>query len=80
MLSDYERQICRDHKKRMDAAKTPVGQIAVKMAQSKRRERENRENILRQYTEPAAPPDLSERKAPISPILKQYIDGRFIKE
>ena len=47
MLSDYERQVCRDHKKRMDAAKTPVGQIAVKMAQSKRRERENRENILK---------------------------------
>lgn len=80
MLSDYERQMCRDYKKHMDAAKTPAGQIAVKMAQAKRRERENRENILRQYTEPAAPPDLSERKAPISPILKQYIDGRFIKE
>lgn len=71
MLSDYERQICRDHKKRMDAAKTPVGQIAVKMAQSKRRERENRENILKKYIEPPAPPVKKEPE--INPILKQYM-------
>lgn len=71
MLSDYERQICRDHKKRMDAAKTPVGQIAVKMAQSKRRERENRENILKKYIEPPAPPLKQELK--VDPILERYM-------
>ena len=79
-LTKQELEECRNFKRKLDMAQTPQGQIAVKMAQAKRRERENRENILRQYTEPAAPPDLSERKAPISPILKQYIDGRFIKE
>ena len=71
MLSDYERQICRDHKKRMDAAKTPVGQIAVKMAQSRRRERENRENILKKYIEPPAPPLKQELK--VNPILERYM-------
>lgn len=75
MLSDYERQMCRDHKKRMDAAQTPAGQIAVKMAQVERREREHRADILKRYTEPVAPPDLSKRQEPINPILKQYIDN-----
>ena len=29
MLSDYERQMCRDCKKRLDMAQTPQGQIAT---------------------------------------------------
>lgn len=71
MLSEFERQICRDYKKRTDAAKTPAGQIAVKMAQAKRREREHRADILKKYTEPPAPPVKKEPE--INPILKQYM-------
>lgn len=71
MLTDYERQMCRDHKKRIDVQRTSAGQIAVKMAQSKRRERENRENILKKYIEPPAPPVKKEPE--INPILKQYM-------
>ena len=75
MLSDYERQMCRDYKKRMDARQTPTGQIAARLAEQKRKEAERRENILKRYTEPPAPPDLSKQKAPINPILKRYIDN-----
>ena len=71
MLTDYERQMCRDHKKRIDVQRTSVGQIAVKMAQSKRRERENRENILKKYIEPPAPPLKQELK--VDPILERYM-------
>lgn len=75
MLSDYERQMCRDCKKRLDMAQTPTGQIAMRLAEQKRKEAERREDILKKYTEPPAPPDLSKQKAPINPILKQYIDN-----
>lgn len=75
MLSDYERQMCRDCKKRLDMAQTPQGQIAMRLAEQKRKEAERREDILKKYTEPPAPPDLSKQKAPINPILKQYIDN-----
>lgn len=71
MLTDYERQMCRDHKKRIDVQRTSAGQIAVKMAQSKRRERENRENILKKYIEPPAPPLKQELK--VDPILERYM-------
>ena len=43
MLSDYERQMCRDHKKLMDAQQTPAGQIAARLAEQKRKEEERRE-------------------------------------
>lgn len=75
MLSDYERQMCRDYKKRLDMAQTPQGQIAMRLAEQKRKEAERREDILKKYTEPPAPPDLSKQKAPINPILKQYTDN-----
>lgn len=72
MLTDYERQMCRDYKKRLDVQRTPAGQIAVKMAQAERRERERREDILKKYTEPPAPPVKQEPE--INPILKQYMN------
>lgn len=75
MLSDYEREQCRNYKKMLDAQQTPQGQIAMRLAQAERREREHQADILKRYTEPAAPPDLSKRKAPINPILKRYIDN-----
>ena len=71
MLTDYERQMCRDHKTRIDVQRTSAWQIAVKMAQSKRRERENSENILKKYIDPPAPPVKKEPE--INPILKQYM-------
>ena len=75
MLSEFEREQCRNYKKMLDAEQTPAGQIAARLAQTERWERERREDILRRYTEPTTSPDLSERKAPINPILKQYIDN-----
>lgn len=73
MLSDYERQMCRDHKKLMDVQQTPAGQIAARLAEQKRKEAERREDILKRYTEPPAPPLKQEPE--INPILKQYIDN-----
>lgn len=73
MLSDYERQMCRDHKKLMDAQQTPQGQIAARLAGQKQKEAERREDILKKYTEPPAPPMKQEPE--ISPILKRYIDN-----
>lgn len=72
MLSDYERQMCRDHKKLMDAQQTPAGQIAARLAEQKRKEAERREDILKRYTEPPAPPLKSQPET--NPILKLYID------
>lgn len=75
MLSDFEREQCRNYTKMLDARQTPTGQIAMRLAEQKRKEAERREDILKKYTEPPAPPDLSKQKAPINPILKQYIDN-----
>lgn len=72
MLSDYERQMCRDCKKRMDARQTPTGQIAMRLAEQKRKEAERREDILKNYTEPPTPPIKQEPE--INPILKQYMN------
>lgn len=71
MLTDYERQMCRDHKKRLDVQRTSAGQIAVKMAQAERREKERRADILKKYTEPPAPPVKKEPE--INPILERYM-------
>lgn len=72
MLSDYERQMCRDCKKRLDMAQTPQGQIAMRLAEQKRKEAERREDILKRYTEPPAPPVKSQPET--NPILKQYMN------
>ena len=72
MLSDYERQMCRDHKKLMDAQQTSTGQIAVRLAEQKRKEEERRQDILKKYTEPPAPPMKQEPE--INPILRQYMN------
>lgn len=72
MLSDYEREQCRNYKKMMDMAQTPQGQIARRLAEQKRKEAERREAILKKYTEPPAPPMKQEPE--INPILKQYMN------
>lgn len=72
MLSDYERQMCRDYKKHMDTKQTPAGQIAARLAEQKRKEAERRENILKRYTEPPAPPLNQEPE--INPILEAYMN------
>lgn len=72
MLTDYEREQYRNHKKMMDMAQTPQGQIARRLAEQKRKEAENRENILKRYTEPLVPPVKQEPE--INPILKQYMN------
>ena len=72
MMTEHERQMCRDYKARMDAQKTPAGQIAARLAEQKRKEAERREAILKKYTEPPAPPMKQEPE--INPILKQYMN------
>mgnify|MGYP005763153053 CR=1 FL=1 len=73
-LTKQELEECRNFKRKLDMAQTPQGQIAMRLAGEKRKEAENRENILKRYIEPPTPPDLSERKAPINPILRQYMN------
>lgn len=72
MMTEHERQMCRDYKARMDAQKTPAGQIAARLAEQKRKEAERREDILKRYTEPPAPPVKSQPET--NPILKQYMN------
>lgn len=72
MLSDFEREQCRNYKKMLDARQTPQGQIAVRLAEQKRKEEERREDILKKYTEPPAPPMKQEPE--INPILRQYMN------
>ncbi len=72
MLSDYEREQCRNYKEMMDMAQTPQGQAAVRLAEQKRKEAERREDILKKYTEPPAPPMKQEPE--INPILRQYMN------
>ena len=72
MLSDYEREQCRNYKKMLAARQTPQGQIAARLAEQKRKEAERREAILKKYTEPPAPPMKQEPE--INPILRQYMN------
>lgn len=72
MLTDYEREQCRNYKKMLDAQQTPTGQIAMRLAGEKRKEAERRADILRRYTEPPAPPMKQEPE--INPILRQYMN------
>ena len=37
-MNDFERQQCRDFKKRLDMAKTPEGMAAIKIARQRQRE------------------------------------------
>ena len=72
MLTDYEREQCRNYKKMMDMSQTPQGQIARTLAEQKRKEAERRADILKRYTEPPVPPVKQEPK--VNPILKQYMN------
>ena len=72
MLSDFEREQCRNYTKMLDARQTPQGQIAARLAEQKRKEAERRADILRRYTEPPAPPMKQEPE--IIPILRQYMN------
>lgn len=72
MLSDFEREQCRNYTKMLDARQTPTGQIAARLAEQKRKEAERREAILKKYTEPPAPP--MKQDPEINPILKQYMN------
>lgn len=71
MLSEIERQMCRDYKARLDAQQTQRGAHAVKLARMKSQENERRENILKQYSEPPKPIVKPEQE--INPILKHYM-------
>ena len=56
MLSDYEREQCRNYKKMMDMAQTPQGKIAVELAKAKHRNQADRGEILKLYSGQAEPP------------------------
>jgi len=72
-LTKQELEDCRNFKRKLDMAQTPAGKIAVRLAQAERRERERREDILKRYIEPTAPPLKQEPE--VNPILKQYIEN-----
>lgn len=74
MLSDYEREQCRNYKKMMDMAQTPQGKIAVELAKSKQRNQTDRGKILKLYSGQAKPPEAPKQEIPVSPILKHYLN------
>ena len=72
MLSDFEREQCRNYTKMLDARQTPQGQIAARLAEQKRKEAERRAAMLRRYTEQPAPH--MKQDPVINPILHQYMN------
>lgn len=74
MLTDYEREQCRNYKKMMDMAQTPQGQIAVELAKAKHRNQADRGKILKLYSGQAKPPETPKQEIPVSPILKHYLN------
>lgn len=50
MLSDFEREQCRNYKKMLDAQQTPQGKIAVELAKAKHRNQADRGKILKLYS------------------------------
>lgn len=74
MLSDYEREQCRNYKEMMDMAQTQQGQIAVELAKAKHRNQADRGEILKLYSGQAKPPAAPKQEIPVSPILKHYLN------
>ena len=74
MLSDYEREQCRNYKEMMDMAQTQQGQIAVELAKAKHRNQADRGEILKLYSGQAEPPAAPKQEIPVSPILKHYLN------
>lgn len=74
MLSDFQRDEYRNHKKMLDAAETPQGKIAVELAKAKHRNQADRGEILKLYSGQAKPPAAPKQEIPVSPILKHYLN------
>lgn len=74
MLSDYEREQCRNYKEMMDMAQTQQGQIAVELAKAKQQDQTDRGRILKLYSGQAKPPAAPKQEIPVSPILKHYLN------
>lgn len=74
MMTEHERQMCRDYKARMDAQKTPGGELAVELAKAKHRNQADRGKILKLYSGQAKPPAAPKQEIPVSPILKHYLN------
>lgn len=70
MLSDYEREECRNYMKMQEARKTLQGQVATRLANAKQSEQEERERIIKLYSEQPEPPVWAEQKKLINPILQ----------
>ena len=74
MLSDFEREQCRNYKKVLDSEKTSIGRIALKLARQKSKE-ESREKILEQYTtgqQSIKLPKAEHKETDLEKILKFY--------
>lgn len=79
MLTDFERQRCRDFKERQDAARTPDGKRAVKIGRQMRQAQENTEKVLQHYKQqsmPAELPKAEHKETAAEQILKLYKGGR----
>ena len=63
MLTDFERQQCRDFKKRLDAARTPEGLKAIKIAAQVRQAQDNVEKVRQHYKKQSVPAELPKNGA-----------------
>jgi len=73
MMTEHERQMCRDYKARLDAQETPAGALAAKLARDKITAQKQAEKILEAYKNPPLP---EEPKVEVTenPILKMYMN------
>ena len=75
MLTDFERQQCRDFKKRLDAARTPEGLEAIKIAAQVRQAQDNVEKVLQHYKKQSVSAELpktEQKETAAEQILKFY--------
>lgn len=75
MLSDFERQQCRDFKKRLDMAEKLEGLAAIKIASQRQRAQAGMETILQHYKNSDIPIDFPKAEAKetaTDQILKFY--------
>ena len=75
MLTDFERQQCRDFMKRLGAARTPEGLKAIKIAAQVRQAQDNVEKVLQHYKKQSVPAELpktEQKETAAEQILKFY--------
>ena len=75
MLSDFEREMCRNHKRMLDAQQTFQGQMAIKLAKAQYKDQEERERILKIYSGQVEPPVWPNQPKDVNHILQRYTNN-----